>query len=330
MAMRRRGRVGTLMIAFSVIMFTMLLFSYPDPQRFSFKHAVRLLDVSLPPDLCACPGPCVAELQDDPLFSKRFNISFYPLMTKDNNTLSKDTFNWWQGLQWSHNPANFSQVMEELFRLFPGESLYLDAGADRCRSCAVVGNSGNLKGSYYGKIIDSNDLVIRMNRAPTRGFEEDVGARTTHHLMYPESAVNLDNDTNLVLIPYKTRDLQWLISAFTTGTIKHTYQPVMSRIKANREKVQIFSPTFMKYAYDNWMDKHGRYPSTGFFSLLFALHICDEVSVFGYGADKHGNWHHYFEDNVGNGFRKTGVHGGEHEYNMMVRLATTNKIRMFS
>ncbi|KAK0150589.1 CMP-N-acetylneuraminate-beta-galactosamide-alpha-2,3-sialyltransferase 1 [Merluccius polli] len=169
-----------------------------------------------------------------------------------------------------------------------------------------------------------------MNRAPTRGFEEDVGAQTTHHLMYPESAVNLDNDTNLVLIPYKTRDLQWLISAFTTGTIKHTYQPVMSRIKANREKVQIFSPTFMKYAYDNWMDKHGRYPSTGFFSLLFALHICDEVSVFGYGADKHGNWHHYFEDNVGNGFRKTGVHGGEHEYNMMMRLNATNKIRMFT
>ena len=92
MAMLSRRRVGTLMIAFSVIMFTMLLFSYPDPQRFFF--------VSFPPDLCACPGPCVADLQDDPLFSKRFNISFYPLMTKDNNALSKDTFNWWQVRPW--------------------------------------------------------------------------------------------------------------------------------------------------------------------------------------------------------------------------------------
>lgn len=58
-----------------------------------------------------------------------------------------------------------------------------------------------------------------MNKAPTQGFEEDVGSRTTHHLMYPESAVHLDNDTFLVLIPFKTKDLQWLISAFTSGTV---------------------------------------------------------------------------------------------------------------
>lgn len=60
----------------------------------------------------------------------------------------------------------------------------------------------------------------RMNQAPTTGFEEDVGARTTHHVMYPESAIDLDNTTSLVLIPFKTLDLQWIISALTTGTIK--------------------------------------------------------------------------------------------------------------
>lgn len=59
----------------------------------------------------------------------------------------------------------------------------------------------------------------RMNQAPTSGFEEDVGTRTTHHIMYPESAIDLDNFTSLVLIPFKTLDLQWLISALTTGTI---------------------------------------------------------------------------------------------------------------
>lgn len=38
--------------------------------------------------------------------------------------------------------------------------------------------------------------------------------------MYPESAIDLDNNTSLVLIPFKTLDLQWIISALTTGTIK--------------------------------------------------------------------------------------------------------------
>ena len=59
-----------------------------------------------------------------------------------------------------------------------------------------------------------------MNQGPTQGFEDDVGARTTHHLLYPESARNLDLNTSLVLIPYKILDLQWLMSAFTTGHIK--------------------------------------------------------------------------------------------------------------
>ncbi|KAG7245232.1 hypothetical protein INR49_023804 [Caranx melampygus] len=149
-----------------------------------------------------------------------------------------------------------------------------------------------------------------MNQAPTSGFEEDVGARTTHHVMYPESAIDLDNNTSLVLIPFKTLDLQWIISALTTGTIKH--------------------PTFFKYVYESWLEGHGRYPSTGFLSLLFAIHICDEVSVFGFGADQYGNWHHYWEENhLAGAFRHTGVHDGDYEYNVTLLLADKHKIQMF-
>lgn len=89
-----------------------------------------------------------------------------------------------------------------------------------------------------------------------------------------------------------------------------TYLPVMTRIRANKDKVSldslmkyvfslnknafncesynllifglfqvlIYSPTFFKYVHESWLDGHGRYPSTGFLSLLLALHICDEVS----------------------------------------------------
>lgn len=35
--------------------------------------------------------------------------------------------------------------------------------------------------------------------------------------MYPESAVDLDNSTHLVLVPFKIQDLEWLMKAFTTG-----------------------------------------------------------------------------------------------------------------
>lgn len=67
----------------------------------------------------------------------------------------------YQWLQREGNPANYTRVVEELFRLIPDEGGFMDAGPQRCRTCSVVGNSGNLKGSSYGKLIDTSDLVIR-------------------------------------------------------------------------------------------------------------------------------------------------------------------------
>lgn len=63
------------------------------------------------------------------------------------------------------------------------------------------------------------NLCLRMNHAPTKGYEKDVGMKTTHRAIYPESAVDLDNSTHLVLLPFKVLDLQWLISVFTTKNI---------------------------------------------------------------------------------------------------------------
>ena len=44
---------------------------------------------------------------------------------------------------------------------------------------AIVGSSGKLTSSNYGQEIDKFDDVIRFNRAPTSGFEKDVGSKTT-------------------------------------------------------------------------------------------------------------------------------------------------------
>lgn len=52
-----------------------------------------------------------------------------------------------------------------------------------------------------------------------RGYELDVGNRTTHHFMYPESAIDLSPGVRLVLLPFKLLDMQWLSSALSTGEI---------------------------------------------------------------------------------------------------------------
>lgn len=63
-------------------------------------------------------------------------------------------------------------------------------------------------------------VFLRMNKAVTRGFEHDVGNRTTHHFQYPESALDVGPGVSLVLLPFKLRDLEWLTSALSTGEIK--------------------------------------------------------------------------------------------------------------
>lgn len=60
-------------------------------------------------------------------------------------------------------------------------------------------------------------VPFRMNSARIKGYEADVGTRTTHRIMYPESAVDLDNTTHLLLFPFKIQDLEWLTKALSTG-----------------------------------------------------------------------------------------------------------------
>ncbi|XP_056596966.1 CMP-N-acetylneuraminate-beta-galactosamide-alpha-2,3-sialyltransferase 1-like isoform X3 [Triplophysa dalaica] len=269
-------RMRTLTALCCALTFSMLVLSCTlgEPSLYFFRVLLGLSDGS-----CAC-SRCISHLNpqrdEDGWFMERFNHSFKPLLSRSNGFISDDTYRWWQWLQAEKNPSNLTSVLDRLFQLIPSDEQYDDGGPHRCRICSVVGNSGNLLESHYGSDIDASDFVIRMNQAPTEGFERDVGWRTTHHVMYPESAVDLNNSTSLLLIPFKTLDLEWITSALTTGNISHTYVPVMSHIRANKHKVLIYSPSFMKYVYDSWLEGHGRYPSTGFLSLMFAVHVCDE------------------------------------------------------
>ncbi|XP_060771371.1 CMP-N-acetylneuraminate-beta-galactosamide-alpha-2,3-sialyltransferase 1-like [Neoarius graeffei] len=278
------------------------------------------------PKMCACMS-CVKEPQQDPWFMERYDGRVPIFMNRTNSKLSELTLNWWMHLQ-SSQTVGLSEVVEPLFSLFHDKEHYNDPSPDRCRTCAVVGNSANLKQSHYGAIIDAHDFVFRMNRGSTAGYERDVGTKITHRAIYPESAMDLENSTHLVLLPFKVLDLQWLISVFTTKNITRTYTAVKPTIKANKDKVMIINPEFMKYVYETWLKKQGKYPSTGFMMLMLALHICDQVSVFGFGADSDGRWYHYF-DHWHQRLMNAGVHRGGVEYELILKLEQKERIKMY-
>ncbi|XP_060771369.1 CMP-N-acetylneuraminate-beta-galactosamide-alpha-2,3-sialyltransferase 2-like isoform X2 [Neoarius graeffei] len=243
--------------------------------RIEFRSRLHDFVDSGEPKMCACTS-CVKEPQKDPWFMERYDGRVPIFMNRTNSKLSEPTQNWWMMLQPYHK-MKYRDVVEPLFLHFPDKEHYNDAGPDRCRTCAVVGNSDNLIGSHYGHLIDSHDFIIRMNQGPTVGYERDVGLKTTHRAMYPESAMDLDNSTHLVLLPFKVLDMEWLISIFTTKNITRTYKNIKPTIQANKDKVMIMSPEFMRYVYKNWSMEHGKYPSTGFLTLMLTLHICDQM-----------------------------------------------------
>ncbi|XP_030597489.1 CMP-N-acetylneuraminate-beta-galactosamide-alpha-2,3-sialyltransferase 1-like [Archocentrus centrarchus] len=271
---------------------------------------------------CAC-YKCLTD--SDPWFTGVIGEAPKPFLSRKYK-LSEDDFNWWKHLQGPkhQNVTLYNETVDKLFQILTPIADVAEPSPDRCRSCAVVGNSGNLKGSRYGALIDFHDIVIRLNYGRTKGYETDVGAKTTHRVMYPESATKLDNTTHLLFFPFKTRDFQWLYKCLNPG---ESGFPHSNKI-VNKDLIMILHPAFIKYVHEVWLGKKGYYPSTGFLTVVLSFLMCDEVNIFGFGADSEGNWSHYFGI-LRNKQIKTGAHPGQYEYEMIEKLHKRKKIIFF-
>uniref|UniRef100_H3B6V6 ST3 beta-galactoside alpha-2,3-sialyltransferase 3 n=1 Tax=Latimeria chalumnae TaxID=7897 RepID=H3B6V6_LATCH len=83
-----------------------------------------------------------------------------------------------------------------------------------CKRCIVVGNGGVLANKSLGSKIDEYDVIIRLNGAPVKGYEKDVGAKTTIRITYPEGAIQkaegYEKDSLFVFAGFKPQDFKWL------------------------------------------------------------------------------------------------------------------------
>ncbi|XP_070601071.1 CMP-N-acetylneuraminate-beta-galactosamide-alpha-2,3-sialyltransferase 2-like isoform X2 [Erythrolamprus reginae] len=202
-------------------------------------------------------------------FCDHFDPSVDSLLTLENSDIQPEVLRWWLKLQRSKDDNQIQKMVKYLFDVLQSPPARTQ-DVVHCGTCAVVGNSGRLRGSNYGKKIDSHNFVMR------------------------------------------------------------TYKRVKRFIKADKSKILIIHPGFLKYIQDKWTKHHGKYPSTGLITLFFAIHTCTQVSAFGFGADRNGNWHHYWEHNrFAGAFRKSGVHNGTFELQLMERLTTEGKLAFY-
>ncbi|OCT62636.1 alpha-N-acetylgalactosaminide alpha-2,6-sialyltransferase 2 [Xenopus laevis] len=225
----------------------------------------------------------------------------------------------WKGLTW--------QILNETLNLLnsSGNGYLFDTwkGHSPCVRCAVVGNGGILNGSGMGAEIDGHDYVFRVNGAITKGYENDVGRRTSFFFFSTNTLFNSlaayrkngfhnvphSQETRFLLLPDHERDYLLVRAALTNSVIDR------GRDKGKRpsnyfgtnlttEHFKILHPDFMRYLRNRYLwdpilkTKHRNIyrPTTGASMLLMAVHTCDQVSAYGFITPNYGKFSDHYYD----------------------------------
>ncbi|XP_037547447.1 alpha-N-acetylgalactosaminide alpha-2,6-sialyltransferase 1-like [Nematolebias whitei] len=271
------------------------------------------------------PTTCVQSLHNskDEDFQKAFlpNVRLY--LNRDNFNMSE-----WNRLSHFNNPFGFMQMKHDevmaAIKLLPKvkEPLLLPKpGGDGCVHCAVVGTGGILNGSKMGAEIDAHDYVFRMNGAVIKGFEEDVGNKTSVYVhtahsitasliifrKYGYKAAPHDEGIKYVIIPEGLRDFQWLQAVYkgervASGEYKNRNARTYYSGQFNESRFYVLHQDFMRYVRNRFLKSNNlnkRYwamvrPTNGAFALFLALHVCDTVSAYGFITEDHKKFSNYY------------------------------------
>ncbi|XP_071855581.1 alpha-N-acetyl-neuraminyl-2,3-beta-galactosyl-1,3-N-acetyl-galactosaminide alpha-2,6-sialyltransferase-like isoform X2 [Apostichopus japonicus] len=190
-----------------------------------------------------------------------------------------------------------------------------------CRTCSLVSSSGQLSGKGAGADIDDADCVLRMNAAPVKGYEEDVGYRTTARIIgHPNLQKSLQEDEDMkqeILDDQNTRTdfviIPWLYEVDINQTSDPVYllaknyskeYPSVEFYLFTKEKLQETGREFERQVGMTRKEAHTWF-STGFVTMLFAIDICGKIDVYGLPPENYCQSHpnskilyHYYNDSI--------------------------------
>ncbi|NXS52702.1 SIA7D sialyltransferase, partial [Brachypteracias leptosomus] len=166
-----------------------------------------------------------------------------------------------------------------------------------CRHCAIVSSSGQMLGSRLGQAIDKQECVLRMNHAPTAGYEEDVGTRSTIRVVSHTSVpLLLKNQPYFFQQSQETLYIIWgPAKKMNREKVGLTYQALL-KVMEMYPRLQIYTLTEEKMTYcdDIFQNetgknriKSGSFLSTGWFTMILAMELCEQIYVFGMVSDSY-------------------------------------------
>ncbi|XP_023119216.1 alpha-N-acetylgalactosaminide alpha-2,6-sialyltransferase 6 isoform X2 [Amphiprion ocellaris] len=167
-----------------------------------------------------------------------------------------------------------------------------------CHNCALVTSSSHVLGSRAGEEIDHTECVIRMNDAPTLGYGSDVGNRTTLRVVAHSSVFRVvrrpnefvsRTDSNPVMIFWGPPNK---IGKEAKGTLYRLIQRFsmtysnLSCFSVASSKMRRFDNLFHRETGRDRQKSHS-WLSTGWFTMVIAIEICDNIKVYGMVPPNH-------------------------------------------
>ncbi|XP_077771001.1 beta-galactoside alpha-2,6-sialyltransferase 2 isoform X1 [Canis aureus] len=163
------------------------------------------------------------------------------------------------------------------------------------RSCAVVMSAGAILNSSLGEEIDSHDAVLRFNSAPTRGYEKDVGNKTTVRIINSQILTNPSHhfiDSSLykdvILVAWDPAPYSANLNLWYKKPDYNLFTPYVQHRQRNpNQPFYILHPKFIWQLWDiiqeNTKEKiQPNPPSSGFIGILIMMSMCSEVHVYEY------------------------------------------------
>ncbi|XP_037001256.2 beta-galactoside alpha-2,6-sialyltransferase 2 [Artibeus jamaicensis] len=163
------------------------------------------------------------------------------------------------------------------------------------RSCAVVMSAGAILNSSLGEEIDSHDAVLRFNAAPTRGYEKDVGNKTTVRIINSQILTNPNHHfiesslyKDVILVAWDPAPYSANLNLWYKKPDYNLFTPYVQHRQRNpNQPFYILHPKFIWQLWDiiqeNTKEKiQPNPPSSGFIGILVMMSLCSEVHVYEY------------------------------------------------